>query len=48
MLLKALTKITMVGDYNYINGRLGFRAELYKIGERWRITKMTIKGDDSE
>jgi len=41
-------KITMVGDYYYLENELGFRAELYKIGERWKITKMTIKGDDNE
>ncbi|HHW03782.1 MAG TPA: hypothetical protein GXX35_13420 [Thermoanaerobacterales bacterium] len=36
-------KIMLVGDYHYLDNKLGFRAELFKIGERWKITKMTIK-----
>jgi hypothetical protein len=34
----------LVGDYHYLEDKMGFRAELFKIGERWKITKMTIKG----
>jgi hypothetical protein len=37
-------KIMLVGDYHYLEDKMGFRAELFKIGERWKITKMTIKG----
>jgi hypothetical protein len=31
-----------------MNGGLGFRAELIKIGDRWKIAKLTIKGDDND
>jgi len=36
-------KITLVGDYFFVQQKIGFRAELYKIGKKWKITKMLIK-----
>jgi len=36
-------KITIMGDYFFDQDKIGFRAELFKIGQRWKITKMSIK-----
>lgn len=36
-------KITYMGDYLFGHVKIGFRAELYKIGQKWKITKMLIK-----
>lgn len=36
-------KITLMGDYFFNRDKIGFRAELFKIGQRWKITKMSIK-----
>ncbi|WP_422443607.1 hypothetical protein [Thermoanaerobacterium sp. DL9XJH110] len=36
-------KIVVLGDYYYLRDKLGFRAEIYKIGGRWKITKMVIE-----
>lgn len=41
-------KIILVGDYRYLENTLGFRAELYKIGERWKITRMIIREGNDE
>jgi len=36
-------KITLMGDYIFVTDKIGFRAELYKIGKKWKIIKMLIK-----
>lgn len=36
-------KITLMGDYIFVTDKIGFRAELYKIGKKWKIIKMFIK-----
>jgi len=36
-------KRMLLGDYYYGDKGLGFRAELYRIGDLWKITKMSIK-----
>jgi len=36
-------KIILMGDYFYNQDKISFRAELFKIGQRWKITKMSIK-----
>jgi hypothetical protein len=36
-------KITLMGDYFFLQDKISFRAELYRIGQRWKITRMLIK-----
>jgi len=36
-------KITLMGDYYFNSHKIGYRAELFKIGQRWKITKVSIK-----
>lgn len=36
-------KMMLIGNYTYVNKSLGFRAELYKIGDLWKITKISIQ-----
>lgn len=36
-------KITLMGDYYFNSHKIGYRAELFKIGQRWKMTKMSIR-----
>jgi len=35
-------KMGIVGDYNFSEKKVGFRAEIYKIGSKWKLTKVII------
>jgi hypothetical protein len=36
-------KITLMGDYFFLQDKISFRADLFRIGQRWKITRMSIK-----
>ena len=38
-------KVILAGSYSYLEEMLGFRAELFKIGSKWKMTRIQIMTD---